>query len=52
MIPKGSLREVFMEVHGNLFDAKYWRGLQKDIEQGEMLEFFAYDEKKRFIHFE
>ena len=48
MIPRGSISEVFMEVHGDLFDAKYWRNLQKDIENGEMLEFFAYDEKKRF----
>jgi isocitrate dehydrogenase kinase/phosphatase len=48
MIPKGSIRAVFMEVHGNLFDASYWRKIQKDIENGEMLEFYAYDEKKRF----
>ncbi|MCP4120278.1 MAG: bifunctional isocitrate dehydrogenase kinase/phosphatase [Bacteroidetes bacterium] len=48
MVPKGAIREVFMEEHADLFDAKYWRSLQKDIEQGEMLEFFAYDEKKRF----
>jgi len=50
MVPKGAIREVFMEEHADLFDAKYWRKLQKDIEQGEMLEFFAYDEKKRFEH--
>jgi len=48
MVPKGSIGKVFMEVHGNLFEAKYWRSIQKGIEEGKMLEFFAYDEKKRF----
>ncbi|MEZ5002807.1 MAG: bifunctional isocitrate dehydrogenase kinase/phosphatase [Chitinophagales bacterium] len=48
MVPKGAIGDVFMEVHGNLFDAKYWRSIQMDIERDEMLEFFAYDEKKRF----
>lgn len=48
MVPKGSIGNVFMEVHGDLFDSKYWRAIQKGIEQGEILEFFAYDEKKRF----
>lgn len=48
MIPKGSIGEVFNEIHGDLFNAKYWRSIQKGIEEGEMLEFFAYDEKKRF----
>lgn len=50
MVPPGAIGEVFLEEHGDLFDAKYWRSIQKNIENGEMLSFFAYDEKKRFDH--
>ncbi len=48
MVPQGALRELFKTIHGDLFDARYWRSIQKRIEKGELVEFYAYDENKRF----
>ncbi len=48
MAPKGPTEQLFMEEHGDLFDPKYWRTIKKRIEEGDMVEFYAYDERRRF----
>jgi isocitrate dehydrogenase kinase/phosphatase len=41
------LKEVFMERHGDLFQVEPWRGIQKRIEAGEMMEVFPYSDEAR-----
>ncbi|EIC82798.1 bifunctional isocitrate dehydrogenase kinase/phosphatase [Serratia sp. M24T3] len=44
------LRPYFDALHGDLFCADYWRGLQKRIQAGHVEDVFAYRRKQRFIH--
>jgi isocitrate dehydrogenase kinase/phosphatase len=48
MAPSGDMGEVFLSAHEDLFDPKFWRNIQKSINSGEYLRFYAYDESKRF----
>lgn len=35
-------RKQFMSMHGDLFDADYWKGLQERIKDGQVLDVFPY----------
>lgn len=48
MAPDGPIGEIFLAEHSEIFDPKYWRDIQKQIEAGEYLRFYAYDQFKRF----
>lgn len=48
MAPDGPIGEIFLAEHHELFDPKFWRDIQKRIESGEYMQFFAYDRYKRF----
>ncbi|MCB1055734.1 MAG: bifunctional isocitrate dehydrogenase kinase/phosphatase, partial [Acidobacteria bacterium] len=39
----GHLRDVFIEHHGELFDAAWWQDLQTRLQQGELVDFFPYN---------
>ena len=41
------IRQVFEELHSDLFTAEYWRGLQQRIREGHVEDVFAY-RKQRF----
>ena len=43
------IKRMFAEMHGELFDPKYWQGLQRAISHGEVMDVFPYRRKKRFI---
>jgi isocitrate dehydrogenase kinase/phosphatase len=36
------LRRQFAKLHGNLFDADYWKGLQEQIRAGKVIDVFPY----------
>lgn len=42
------LRKVMEEHHNQLFTVEFWRGLQERTGAGEILDFFPYDQEKRF----
>jgi isocitrate dehydrogenase kinase/phosphatase len=42
------IRQVFEELHSDLFEADYWRGLQQRIRDGYVEDVFAYRKKRRF----
>jgi isocitrate dehydrogenase kinase/phosphatase len=46
---KPGIKRRFMELHGELFDPEYWKGLQKEILAGQVMDVFPYRRKKRFI---
>jgi isocitrate dehydrogenase kinase/phosphatase len=48
MAPDGPIGEIFLAEHEEIFDPKYWRDIQKRIEAGEYISFYAYDQYKRF----
>ncbi len=45
---RASIRQLFRQLHGELYDADYWRGLQAKIRTGELLDVFPYPADKRF----
>jgi isocitrate dehydrogenase kinase/phosphatase len=47
LVPPGQLREAFMDVHGDLFTVRFWRGMQERQEAGEFPDFFPYPEHRR-----
>ena len=42
------IKRIFTEMHGELFDPAYWRGLQQAIRDGKVMDVFPYRRKKRF----
>ena len=52
MAPEGPIGSIFFAEHDEIFDPKYWRDIQKRIEKGEYLSFYAYDQYKRFKQIE
>lgn len=43
------IKRMFIEMHGDLFDPEYWKGLQRAIADGRVLDVFPYRRKKRFM---
>ncbi|GAB2792561.1 bifunctional isocitrate dehydrogenase kinase/phosphatase [Halomonas shantousis] len=42
------LRQLFMELHPEIFDADYWRSLQQAIRDGSVIDVYPYRNKRRF----
>ena len=40
------LRKLFKEVHGDLFKASYWQGLQEAIREGKVIDVYPYKRKE------
>ena len=40
-----ALRRLFARLHGNLYDADYWKGLQEAIRAGKVIDVFPYRRK-------
>jgi isocitrate dehydrogenase kinase/phosphatase len=45
---RSRIKRMFTEMHGELFDPDYWRGLQDAIHDGMVMDVFPYRRKKRF----
>jgi isocitrate dehydrogenase kinase/phosphatase len=43
----GELRDVFLRMHGDLFNADYWRRMQEGHRAGEIMDIFPYTRDKR-----
>ena len=46
----GRLREVFLQVHGDLLTGHYWRAIQERIREGEIVDIYPYREEQRLVH--
>ncbi len=44
------LRQVMDEHHGRLFTVEFWQAMQRHAREGELLDFFPYDQEQRFCH--
>jgi isocitrate dehydrogenase kinase/phosphatase len=42
------IKKLFTDMHGELFDPDYWKGLQAAIGEGQIMDVFPYRRKKRF----
>ena len=47
LVPPGSLRETFLEAHGDLLDAAFWQGVQRRLAAGEVVDVFPYRRNSR-----
>ncbi len=48
MAPDGPIGEIFLAEHNEIFDPKFWRDIQKRINSGDYIKFYAYDKYNRF----
>lgn len=48
LIGNKEIREVFFQLHGDLFDVKFWRDMQARLNAGELVDVFPYRESLRF----
>jgi isocitrate dehydrogenase kinase/phosphatase len=48
LFPPGELRDIFLELHGDLATAAYWRAQQERIRKGVLDDVFPYPEDRRF----
>jgi len=49
LVPPGTLRDAFMQAHGDLLDVRYWRETQDRVRTGEILDVFPY-QRHRQVH--
>ncbi len=42
------LKKIFRELHADLYEARYWQGLQDQIRSQQVVDVFPYRRKKRF----
>lgn len=42
------MRRLFNQIHGDLFTAKYWQGLQEAIREGKVIDVFPYKRREEF----
>jgi isocitrate dehydrogenase kinase/phosphatase len=47
LVPAGPLRERFLEEHGDLLTAGFWREMQRRQEAGEIPDFYPYPQERR-----
>ena len=43
----GELRELFLQAHGDIFDAEFWKRMQALHRAGEIVDIFPYQEAHR-----
>lgn len=48
LIGDRKLKSIFLELHGDLFAIKFWRGMQKKIKNRELIDIYPYSEQLRF----
>ncbi|WP_461536258.1 bifunctional isocitrate dehydrogenase kinase/phosphatase [Spongorhabdus nitratireducens] len=48
LFPDPRIRRMFTEIHGDLFTADYWRGIQDEIRNGRMMDILPYRQNLRF----
>ncbi|MFL5274350.1 MAG: bifunctional isocitrate dehydrogenase kinase/phosphatase [Anaeromyxobacteraceae bacterium] len=44
---RGRVRDVFLQAHGELLTARWWRGVQERLRAGEIVDIFPYREEQR-----
>lgn len=44
------LKDLFSQLHGEIFDYRYWQGLQESVKGNWMMDVFPYRRKQRFEH--
>ena len=44
----GPMKDIFTELHGDLFTAEFWQGLQTNINEQQLLDVFPYPARRRF----
>lgn len=42
MVPRGPLKDTFMQYHSDLFDVKFWKNMQEIHRNGQVADFFPY----------
>ena len=47
LVPPGTLRDAFLQAHGDLLDVRYWRETQDLVRTGEILDVFPYQPYRR-----
>ena len=48
LIGNPELREIFFELHGDLYGVKYWHKVQEQLRQRQILTVYPYRDEKRF----
>ena len=47
LVPPGTLRDAFLQAHGDLLDVRYWRETQDRVRTGEILDVYPYQRHRR-----
>lgn len=50
LIGKPEIRNIFLRLHGDLFEPEFWIETQKRLRAGELVDVFPYPEELRFIN--
>ncbi|GAA4842833.1 bifunctional isocitrate dehydrogenase kinase/phosphatase [Algivirga pacifica] len=49
LIGKPHIREIFFRLHDDIFTVKFWKNLQRELDNGKVMDVFPYRKKKRFM---
>ncbi|HEX6964391.1 MAG TPA: isocitrate dehydrogenase kinase/phosphatase-domain containing protein, partial [Gemmatimonadaceae bacterium] len=47
LVPSGTLRDAFLEMHADLLTAEYWQGIQRRLRAGELFDVYPYARSRR-----
>jgi isocitrate dehydrogenase kinase/phosphatase len=47
LVPPGRLRDAFLAAHGDLLNIDFWRGVQRRLSAGEVVDVFPYRREVR-----
>ncbi len=48
LIGRADIRKIFFEMHGDLYDVKFWIDVQERLKKGEIMNVFPYRKRLRF----
>jgi len=48
LIGRSQVRELFFDLHGDLFEVSFWKSIQDRLKKGEIQDVFPYRRRKRF----
>ncbi len=51
LIGRRDIRDLFFQLHGDLYDIEFWKETQERLRRGEIMDVFPYNQRLRFKNF-
>ncbi|MBK7872022.1 MAG: bifunctional isocitrate dehydrogenase kinase/phosphatase [Saprospiraceae bacterium] len=48
LVGRKDIRDIFFQLHGDLYDVEFWWDTQEKLRRGEIMDVFPYHQRLRF----